>query len=123
MSDFDEILSDLLEKIINIQANTVETMTKNAEQVKRNAQILANLETQFQNGFRSEIKNHVSKIIAEARAEASEDRKQIKSFLEKVNKNLDKLNETLQSPRFWIYIIGSIIAAIAVIMAALAKFA
>ena len=105
-----------------MQANSVETMTKTSGYVKQNAEALNKIEARFQNGFRSELKDHFSKLIEEARKEARDDREKMSKYLESVNKNLEKLNETLRSPRFWVYIIGSTVAAVAVITMAVTKF-
>ena len=113
--DFTELYSEILEKMIDSQIKNTEALTSfeaSSEEAKEivaeNKKSVQEIKAYFTNGFRAEIKKHVTKEIDELRGNINE-------MSEKVN----KVHSMLTKPAFWIKLLASIIIAFGAISAAI----
>ena len=121
-NDLTELYVDILDKMIDNQTANVQSVTsiKNSvhdiqDQIKGNKQDLESLKSNFTNGFREEIKKHISEEI-----------EAIQNELSKTCSKVDQLHEMLQKPAFWFKLVTSllgVLAAFGTTWLALTKFA
>lgn len=128
MANSEEMMADLVEKMIAIQTNNVEIMTKTSGHIKENTRILLQIsdllkhvDGHFQNGFRADLKKFITEAFLKAKREFDEEKKLDRELKEAMCNNLRELNETLKSPLFWVKIIGSTIAAVSAVFVILSK--
>ncbi len=100
-----DLYSELIEKMIDIQignAHDMSELKKSISNLEQSDKKLDEIQDQFSNGFRSEIKEHITKEVAS---------------LSTISKDLDKIKQTLTRPWFWIKLFGGIMSGlIAVIL-------
>ena len=58
--DFINILSEILKKFIEIQESNTKSISAMQEPIKNNSNLLKEINAHFTNGFRSDIKKHVT---------------------------------------------------------------
>ncbi len=126
-----EILSDVLDKLIDTQvqsaAATSELRTEvqsNNEHLKELHRLLDEVSRHFSNGFRLELKEHVSKEIEliEAQIETNvlKDKEKYQALLVK----LERISDAICNPWSWVkafMLIGSLFGVIAAIVAVVLK--
>ena len=91
-----EFLTELLEKLVEAQLSQSEKMAKLANEAEQNSENIEWIKVQFTNGFRSEIKTHISKIVG-----AHDDESNTK--LDELTKEVANLNDkvdTYRQPKF-----------------------
>ncbi len=138
------LISDILDKLIDTQQSTSEANIGLKSSVDDAVEVLENIRGHFTNGFRSELKGHIEQsannstvaikdhvdvnsakittMISDHRRDEWEPMlKKSTEQLRDISSNLEKLINTLSKPWFWIKMIGTTIAALAVIIAAVAK--
>ncbi len=113
--DFTELYSEILEKMIDSQIKHTEALTslescsdEVINLVAENKESVQEIKAYFTNGFRAEIKRHVTKETDELKVKIDE-------MAIKVN----KVHSMLTKPTFWIKLLTSIIIAIGAISAAI----
>lgn len=129
------LISEVLEKMIDSQIANTEALTTLKEYLHECKETwrscnekLSLIDKHFSNGFRSELKQHVTseieRSLREIEALAAERSAQQRVLLEEVgglSKRLDVLNQTLESfksMKFWLKLLFGLIVAIAGIAAA-----
>lgn len=106
-----KIISDVLEKMIDSQIENTEAMTSvkgELDEVESNTDTILSY---FRNGFRSEIKEHISNEI-----------NVLKKSQEDIVKEVEKLTRqarSINSFSFWAKMVGSFIGSIAIIAGAI----
>lgn len=106
-----KIISDVLEKMIDSQIENTEAMTSvkgELDEVESNTDTILSY---FRNGFRSEIKEHISNEI-----------NVLKKSQEDIAKEVEKLTRqarSINSFSFWAKMVGSFIGSIAIIAGAI----
>ncbi len=102
-----DLVSDVLEKMIDSQIANTEAMTTLKNAVDENNELLEKISSYFTNGFRQEIKNHVSEVSDERMEEV----KEISSSMA----NLTKEMKTFKSIGFWVKLTVGFIASLSVL--------
>lgn len=96
---------ELIEKMIDIQignAHDMSELKKSISNLENSDKKLDEIQSYFANGFRSEIKEHITQEVAS---------------LSRISKDVDEIKQTLTKPWFWIKLIGAITSGlIAVIL-------
>jgi ABC-type transporter Mla subunit MlaD len=139
-----QLISEFLNKVIDTQRASTEAVTQLTSILSEASETIEEVRGFFRNGFRSEIKDHVTRTSEQClerfgelldkhneRAELIERNvletlKFRHELIEKRNTLLldlitktDKLQSRLAKPWYWIKIIGAILGAIAIIVAGL----
>ena len=114
------LVSDILNKLIEVQERTAETNAALRQSVEESNEILASIHSHFTNGFRSEIKKHMTNEISQYKSEIATDEEALYEGVKSTNSKLDKLLETIQKPWFWIKFIGMTVAGLGAVIATIA---
>ena len=117
------IISDILDKLIDTQQNNAETSANLRAAVQESNVILDDIRTHFTNGFRSEIKTHISKEIKDHVDKTEITSQESSNALADINNKLDKVVDTLTKPWFWVKLIATTVVAIGLIAGAMIKLA
>jgi len=130
-----ELLSEVLDKLIKSQIQTAQATAdlKNAIQdtnqhLKDVYQLLSVVHSQFSNGFRSEIKEHINNVVkttteaiqAEITVKAAEGKQEARAIL----LSLKEFITTIKSPKAWIsafLVVAGVVSAIAGVVAIIFK--
>lgn len=110
-----EVLADLLEKLVDVQVVQSEKLSVLKELTRSSAVDIDGIRAQFSNGFKSEIKKHVSE-------ETQTMLDKMVSLESKVSEVDNKL-EGFQKPGFWAKIIVSFLVAVGTIAVAAVRIA
>lgn len=110
-----EFLAEMLEKLVDAQLTQTDKISSMKENISVSREDLNYIKSQFTNGFRSEIKNHITSTIKD------QNDKEIKGLEAKMDKLIQRVDEghrkidVFRRPRFWIKILASLLVAIATI--------
>lgn len=104
-----EIVSDILDKMIDLQSQNVQHLSTLSSSIHEITAHVKETNYRFTNGFRSEIKDHVSQEANNIVHEMQETRK----IIEENNKNFRELINTIKSPKVWIQLLIGFIIAVA----------
>jgi hypothetical protein len=122
------LISDILDRLIDTQSANAHATAQMRDSVTAAAQALEGLKQHFHNGFRSEIKEHIS---AQLREQDERVEKLLQALVDNAaaaqetsKKSLEimtELSETMKKPWYWIKIIAGILGSLAIIVAGLIK--
>ena len=115
------LISDILDKLIDTQQANAEASTALKAAVRESNEILDDIRVHFTNGFRSEIKNHVTEELDDHFKKNFDQQESVSKSLQEINTKLDKVVETLTRPWFWIKLVGTIVVSLGVIIAAVSQ--
>jgi DNA replication protein DnaD len=100
-----EIISDVLVKLIDMQKSTTEALTSMQETSKESSRSLKDINSHFTNGFKSDIKKHISdhsEKNIEAIQHLSEDLNKFDEQFTNLALAINNLNNTIQNTSsFW----------------------
>lgn len=111
------LISDILDRMIESQNENAKANTSLKGAVDEMHDTLKEMNTHFTNGFRAEIKSHMTSELEKY----SEEQEEMKKDIETTNEKLDELSKMLLKPSFWVKLIATIIASLAIIIIAGAK--
>lgn len=137
-NDFLDFVSEILEKMIDSQAGQIEKISSVSANCTHGLSMLEDIQKQFRNGFRSEIKKHIDEKIKElkekeinnvlCKLEAQDEI--LDSLTDKVDQAIEvkpaEVLEAVKSYRsigFWAKVISAALVAVASISFAAAKLA
>ena len=110
-----DIISEFLDKTIEMQQASTEAMTSLKVVTQDSARNLQEINNQFRNGFRLELKNHLTnelskhdKPVVELKDEIKELKKTVKSF-----------HDLMAKPGYWVKLIFTTVAATATALGAI----
>lgn len=129
------LISDILDRLIDTQSASAQSVSQMRDSVQQLTAAITALNQHFHNGFRSELKEHVTheiKQLDERRekgfaalhtqvAKWQESAQQQKQTADETLEVLKELADSLKKPWFWIKVIGGILGSIAVIIAGILK--
>lgn len=104
-----DLISEILDKMIDMQQASTEAMTGLKSSVEESCRALHELNTHFKNGFRSELKEHITKEIESVKDASNIAQKEI----EELKKSVEQFNELLSRPSYWVKLILTTVAATA----------
>lgn len=100
-----EIISDVLVKLIDMQKSTTEALTSMQETSKESSRSLKDINSHFTNGFKSDIKKHISDETSksiEAINNLSEDLNKFDNEFKNLAIAINNLNNTITNTSgFW----------------------
>lgn len=115
-----DLISEILGKMIDMQQASTEAMTGLKSSVEESGRTVHEINTHFKNGFRSELKGHMTQEVEKIKTHYEEARKQLethsdetKAQLEELNRRVFEFNEILSKPSYWMKLILATIAATA----------
>lgn len=124
-----ELLHDILDKLIDAQVQSTETITglkdcigSNTEQLKELRTILADVNAHFSNGFRHEIKEHIDDVSKKMENEFTI---LMNNKTESLHSVIVEFIDILKSPKSWLtgfLFIGSLFGIIAAIVTVIIKY-
>ena len=100
------LFTDVLEKMIDAQSKSttdMELIKKAIQDIEENQ---SKIHAMFSNGFRSEIKEHVTKASIE-----------VKQNQNNIAKEIELIRKNLTSPMFWVKLIGTVLVGFTAITA------
>jgi len=115
------IISDILDKMIDNQKSMTEASVSLKSTVQDTNEILDDIRVHFTNGFRLEIKDHITKELDEQFEKDFKQQEDMSKSLQKIDLKLDILVDTLTKPWFWIKLVGTVVVSLGVIIAATSK--
>lgn len=104
-----DLISEILDKMIDMQQASTEAITGLKASVEETCRALQEVNTHFKNGFRSELKEHISKEIDNVEEASRKAQKEI----EELKMSVEKFNELLSKPSYWVKLILTTVAATA----------
>jgi len=110
------LISDILHKLIEVQEKTVETNTELRQSVNEGNGTLKAIYSHFSNGFRSEIKKHVTNEISRYKTDIADEEKSLYRGVKDLNTKLDRVLEVIQKPWFWVKLIGTTVTGLGIIV-------
>lgn len=133
------LISDILDKLIDTQQNNAEASASLKSAVFESNKILYDIRAHFTNGFRSEIKKHITSEIEEfsqsiisdirensrvaiecSKANQTKQDRALES-IQDISLKMNTLMDTLNKPWFWIKLVGTVVVALGVIIGAVSK--
>ena len=124
-----ELLHDVLDKLIETQVQSAETIiglkdciNSNTEQLKELRIILSDVNAHFSNGFRHEIKEHIDEVSKRIENQFTS---LMNSKTESLHNVIVDFINTLKSPKSWLtgfLFIGSLFGVIATIVTIVVKY-
>lgn len=132
MTDSFELLSEIMNKLIDAQVQTAHATSDlnnavddNSQHLKDLKELLIKVNDHFSNGFRQELKNTITKALQHVEQEIDEKAKQSQAESNKVLKAVTDFTNALKSPKSWIgafLLLASIFGTVAGIIAVVSKF-
>lgn len=104
-----DLISEILDKMIDMQQHSTEATTGLKSAVEDSSRSLQEINDHFKNGFRSELKEHVTDEMAKCEEGMSDLREEI-SELKTTMKDFHAL---ISKPSYWIKLILTTAAAVA----------
>jgi len=108
--DVSRLWSDVVEKMIDSQISNTEAATSLRDSINEMNAMLSEIRTHFSNGFRAEIKEHIT--------ECNEENEKLLKNLVAQNKEIQEEIKSFKKFGFWVRVGGGFIAAIAMIAVA-----
>jgi hypothetical protein len=106
-----EFLTELLEKLVDAQIAQSENTAQLRAHLEETSKRVEYIKSQFTNGFRSEMKNHIDLAASEINANLADVLKEVKIVRQKI--------DVFRRPWFWVKLIGAVfIGASSLIVAA-----
>lgn len=115
------LISDILDKLIDTQQESAEKAAELVQILRKNNQLLEDIKSYFSNGFKLEIKNHVSQEMEKETKLLINHAEEAHKSTNELNKKMDKIVDTLTRPAFWVKLIGAIIVSLGAIIVAFSK--
>ena len=116
-----DLISEILDKMIDMQQASTEAMTVLKSSIEDSNRTVHEINTHFKNGFRSEIKNHVTQEIQKVEIALRDATKE----LEDIEQKVEDFNEIISKPSYWVKLIlitiGATATAIGAAVAAIMK--
>lgn len=132
MTDSFELLSEIMNKLIDAQVQTAHATSDlnnavddNSQHLKDLKELLIKVNDHFSNGFRQELKNTITKALQHVEQEIDEKAKQSQAESNKVLEAVTDFTNALKSPKSWIgafLLLASIFGTVAGIIAVVSKF-
>ena len=104
-----EFLTELLEKLVDAQIQQSERMAEMRSQVQECHEKMNWIKTQFTNGFRSEIKNHITDELKRHNEFSQEKFQNLITDVAAANRKFD----AIRHPKFWIKVLIGVIITVA----------
>lgn len=104
-----EVISDILDKMIELQSANVRNLAEIKSTMAEIESHVKQTNYRFTNGFRSEIKDHVTEEVSQIHSKINDATK----FLEGINRSLESLKDFVNSPGTWVKIIIGLIVSVA----------
>ncbi|KKM91802.1 hypothetical protein LCGC14_1224930 [marine sediment metagenome] len=99
------LISDILDKLIDSQTASTEANTGLKESIDDMNDTLKAMHSHFTNGFRAELKSHVTTELEE-----------IKENLSINTSKTKELCNTLMKPSFWVKLVATIVGSLAILI-------
>jgi hypothetical protein len=111
------LISDILDKLIEAQQKNADTNASVSVLLDETVESVRHIKSLFTNGFRSEIKGH----ITQESEKVIQNQSKILDSIETSNNNIMKVYDALSKPWYWIKLFGTMLGAIAIIITAVWK--
>lgn len=118
-----ELLSDVMENLIEANRSNSQSVSEMKPLVHDTKEIALEILRKFQNGFRQEMKNHISlevktqaDTIRASIAELSKQLDEQKKIIEANGVEIRYFRNTIRKPQFWIKLITALMLAIAALV-------
>ncbi len=102
-----DLISEILDKVIDTQQASTEAMTGLKSAVEQNGERLHELNSHFKNGFRSELKEHVSSQTVKCEDAMSN----LKDEISELQITMKAFHELMSKPSYWIKLILTTVVA------------
>ena len=106
------LISDILDRLIDAQQKNADTNAEVSVLLDETVESVKYIKSLFTNGFRSEIKEHISREIKKV----EDIQKEINKNVQTTNSNIVKVHDLLSKPSFWVKLFGIMLGSIAAIV-------
>lgn len=104
-----DLISEILDKMIDMQQASTEATTGLKTSVEESCRSLQEINSHFKNGFRSELKNHITREIENVKCSSLEARREI----EELKASVEEFKDLLAKPSYWVKLILTTVGATA----------
>lgn len=132
MADSFELLSEIMDKLIDAQVQSAHATSDlknavddNSQHLKELKELLTKVNSHFSNGFRQELKGTITEAVQQIEQEIDAKYAQGKIESEKIFTAVTEFTSALKSPKAWIgafLLIASIFGTVAAIVTVVLKF-
>lgn len=109
-----DLISEILDKMIDMQQASTAALIGLKSSIEESGRTLTEINKSFKNGFRTELKDHISKEIRNIEAAELITKKDI----EQMKISVEQFRELLARPAYWVKLILATVTASATAMAA-----
>jgi DNA anti-recombination protein RmuC len=107
------LISEILDKMIDMQQASTEAMTSLKSAVEDSARNLQEINDRFKNGFRSELKQHITRELREKSVDATKLLESLQENIVEMKTTVKEFHDLMSKPGYWVKLILTTVAATA----------